>query len=99
MATETDVGLTSAKIKHTQERPSGKKTSPGVPKGKTRITADVPTKDADLLSSLAERTGYNKVTTLIRALRVLDVLERARNEGSDLQIVHKDGSRERLLLQ
>lgn len=64
-----------------------------------RVTADVPTRDANLLAELARRTGYNKVTTLLRAIRILDVLEKAQAEGADLIIINRDGSRERLVLR
>lgn len=78
------------------------KTVPGTARGvrdTVRLTADLPRKDAELLTGLAKRTGFNKVTTLVRALRVMDVLERAKDQGSDILIVNPDGSKERLLLQ
>lgn len=64
----------------------------------TRLTADLPNRDADLLTNLSQRTGYNKLTTLIRALRILDVIEDARERGETVIIERSDGSRERLLL-
>jgi hypothetical protein len=64
----------------------------------TRLTADLPNQDASLLADLAVRTGFNKVTTLVRALRVLDILEKARAAGATVVIENEDGTRERLLL-
>ena len=65
----------------------------------TRLSADLPLRDAATLASLAKETGFNKVTTLVRAIRVLAELVRAEDEGGQLVIKYPDGRRERLLLR
>jgi hypothetical protein len=67
--------------------------------GKVRLTFDVPVEDANLLAETAERTGYNKVTTFMRAIRILHDLEKAIREGGQVIIQHADGTKERLLLR
>ena len=69
------------------------------PPGTTRLTADVPESDAHLLAETAQTTGFNRVTTLIRAIRVLAELIKAEDAGGKIQITYPDGTRERLLLR
>jgi len=66
---------------------------------RVRLTFDVPTEDANALAVLARRTGYNKVTTLLRALRVLADLDQVIRDGGSVVLEHADGTRERLLLR
>ena len=49
----------------------GGATEPAVKRDTRRLTADLPTADSDLLAETARLTGFNKVTTLVRAIRVL----------------------------
>src|SRR4051794_12398682 len=69
------------------------------PARRTRLTADLPDQDADTLAEVARETGFNKVTTLIRAIRVLAELVRAENDGGELTIKYADGRRERLIIR
>jgi len=66
---------------------------------RVRLTFDVPTEDANALAELARRTGYNKVTTVLRALRVLADLDQVIRDGGSVVLEHADGTRERLLLR
>lgn len=65
---------------------------------KVRLTADLPAKDADALLSLAERLQYNKVTTLSRAIRTLDMLEHEHERGAKVYIERENGERVEILL-
>jgi hypothetical protein len=58
---------------------------------RVRISADVPERDGRTLASIAARTGYSKVATLMRAIRALDVLEQARARGARVIIEEPDG--------
>lgn len=62
----------------------------------TRLSADLPIADAETLTDLQQATGTNKVTTLVRAIRVFSELLRAEREGGELTIRYNDGRRERL---
>ncbi|MCW2818850.1 MAG: hypothetical protein JWR42_1637 [Marmoricola sp.] len=62
----------------------------------SRLSADLPVADAAVLDELARETGTNKVTALVRALRIMRELVTAEREGGVLTIQHADGSRERL---
>jgi hypothetical protein len=64
-----------------------------------RLTADLPVQDADTLAEVARETGFNKVTTLIRAIRVLAELVRAERQGGELTIKYPGGRRERLIIR
>jgi hypothetical protein len=66
---------------------------------KKRLTADLPAQDADTLARIAQFTGFNKVTTLIRAIRVLAELVRAESKGGEVMIKYPDGTRERLIIR
>ncbi len=68
-------------------------------RGMARLTFDVPVKDANRLAELSDLTGYNKVTTFLRAIRVLFDLETAARAGATITITQKDGTKERLLLR
>lgn len=68
-------------------------------RGVVRLTADVPVADANLLARVAELTGYNKVTTIVRAIRVLASLEEAERKGGEVTITYPDKTRERLLVR
>lgn len=61
-----------------------------------RLSADVPERDFDALEDLAAATGFNKLTTLVRAIRVLAELVKAQDAGGDVTINYPDGTRERL---
>lgn len=65
----------------------------------TRLTADLPARDAATLAEVADETGFNKVTTLVRAIRVLAELVRAESAGGELTIKYADGRRERLIIR
>jgi hypothetical protein len=67
--------------------------------GTARSTADLPTRDADTLAEVARGSGFNKVTTLVRAVLVLAELTRAASEGGELTTEYPDGRRERLILR
>jgi hypothetical protein len=64
-----------------------------------RLSADLPQKDADTLEDVARATGFNKVTTLVRAIRVLAELVRAEEADGELTIKYPDGRRERLIIR
>lgn len=64
-----------------------------------RLSADLPQRDAETLEEVARATGFNKVTTLVRAIRVLAELVRAENAGGELTIKYADGRRERLIIR
>ena len=80
---------------HTTDRPAASTR----PKDTRRLTADLPTADSDLLNETATLTGYNKLTTLIRAIRVLADLEKVVRAGGEVIIKEADGSRSRLILR
>lgn len=86
--------MVAAEIEHPRE--------PGAKHAKRetrRLTADLPTADSDLLAETAELTGFNKVTTLVRAIRVLADLERVVRDGGEVILKDADGTRSRLLLR
>jgi Sel1 repeat len=64
---------------------------------RVRISADVPERDSRTLASIAARTGYSKVATLMRAIRALDVLEQARARGARVIIEESDGRHREIL--
>jgi hypothetical protein len=66
-------------------------------RGLTRLTFDVPVPEGDKLDMLAGRLGYNKVTTVLRSLRILTALTEAEAKGATVTINYPDGSKERLL--
>lgn len=76
-----------------------KRTKTLAERGLVRLSVDIPADDADRLAETAASTGYNKVTTLMRAIRLLFDLERAVQNGGHVTLTHRDGTRERLLLR
>jgi len=66
---------------------------------KRRLTADLPADVWDLLNETAERSGYNKLTTLVRAIRVFAELQETVDEGGEIILKEKDGTRARLILK
>ena len=79
--------------------PAEQSASNGARRRTTRLTADLPARDAATLAEVADETGFNKVTTLVRAIRVLAELVRAENAGGELTIKYADGRRERLIIR
>lgn len=74
-------------------------TCDGGESSRTRLSADIRAEDAALLGWLSHATGYNKVTTLVRAIRVLAELVRAEQDGGELTIKYPGGRRERLIIR
>lgn len=68
-------------------------------RGLVRLTLDIPVDDANKLAETAARTGYNKTTTLMRAIRLLFDLERVVRDGGQITLTLRDGTKERLLLR
>jgi len=81
------------------EPPPGPAAPNGARRKTTRLTADLPARDAATLAEVADETGFNKVTTLVRAIRVLAELVRAERAGGELTIKYADGRRERLIIR
>lgn len=91
------MATTTGDISIGSSRGSGK-----APTGKAitrRLTADLPEDDAETLARVAESTGFNKVTTLVRAIRVLALLDDAEQQGAHFTIRYPDGQRERLIIR
>lgn len=80
-------------------RPAAESESESRKRQTTRLTADLPDHDADTLAEVAQETGFNKVTTLVRAIRVLAELVKAERDGGQLIIKYPDGRRERLIIR
>lgn len=68
-------------------------------RGLVRLTLDVPADDANKLVETADRTGYNKTTTVMRAIRLLFDLERVVRDGGQVTLTHADGTKERIILR
>jgi hypothetical protein len=69
------------------------------PAGTKRLTANLPEDAADALEKTAASTGFNKVTTLVRAIRVFSDLIEASTRGAEVVIKEPDGSASRLILR
>lgn len=67
--------------------------------GKRRLTADLPADVAETLDETARLLGYNKLTTLIRALRVFGALVQVEKAGGSVVITEADGTRSKLIVQ
>lgn len=80
---------------HTDARPTAATAS----RATSRLTADIPVEDAAELVETARVTGLNKVTIVVRALRVFAALVRAEAAGGTVTITYADGRRERLLIR
>lgn len=73
--------------------------SPGTTtNGLIRLIVNLPVKDAKLLKALARKQKTNKVTALVKAFRVLETLNVISSQGSRIEITHKNGSVDELLL-
>lgn len=57
-----------------------------------RLTFDVPADDARALEQTAAESGFNKVTTFIRAIRLLAELDRHQRAGGEVLLRSADGS-------
>jgi hypothetical protein len=64
-----------------------------------RLTANLPMDAAADLRAAAAATGFNKLTTLSRAIRVFAELVRIDRAGGKVTIEEADGTRTRLLLR
>lgn len=64
----------------------------------TRLTADLPTSDSELLGKVADDMGTTKVTALSRAIRILARLTEGQREGQRVILESPDGSRTELFL-
>lgn len=64
-----------------------------------RLTANLPVADSRLLDETAKLTGYNKLTTLVRAIRVLAEVEKVVSAGGEVILKEASGSRSRLILR
>lgn len=64
----------------------------------TRLIVNLPIKDARLLKMLSRRQKTNQTTTLVKAIRVLETLNVISSKGSHIEITHKNGSVDELLL-
>lgn len=71
---------------------------PMVADERTKLTVALPSSVNSLLSRLAKDSGYNKTTTLVRAVRLLGTVEDALRDGGRVTVTHADGVRERLTL-
>ena len=68
-------------------------------KSTVRLTANLPADAGQELDEAARATGFNKLTTLVRAIRVFSELLDAERRGGQVIIQEADGSRARLLLR
>lgn len=66
---------------------------------RVRLSVDLPAGDAATLVDVARETGFNKTSTLVRAIRLLADLQRTVRDGGEVILTHADGTRERLLLR
>ena len=67
-------------------------------RGLVRLSVDLPVEDANRLEEVSRRSGYNKVTTLMRAIRLLADLDAHERGGGEVILTGTDGTRERLRL-
>ena len=67
-------------------------------RGLVRLSVDLPVDDANRLEEVSRRSGYNKVTTLMRAIRLLADLDAHERAGGEVTLTNADGSKERLRL-
>lgn len=67
-------------------------------RGLTRLTVDLPSDATEQLAKTAAESGYNKTTTLMRAIRLLADLTRHVRANGEILLVAEDGSKERLRL-
>lgn len=65
---------------------------------RVKVTVEIPVEDNKLLGRLAKRAGYNKVTMLVRAIRVLGMLEDAKADGGRIIVERSHGRSQELLL-
>lgn len=61
-------------------------------RGLVRLTFDVPADDARLLEQTAAASGFNKITTFIRAIRLLAELDKHQRAGGEVLLRSSDGS-------
>lgn len=73
-------------------------TTPASP-GTKRLTANLPLDAAEALDKTAASTGFNKLTTVVRAIRVFADLIEASSRGAEVVIKEADGSATRLILR
>lgn len=92
--TDTASSLESIRAKTTQAEQAAADEAPS----RVKITAELPTRDNEELGRIAKLTGYNKVTTLVRAIRVLALLEDAKDAGGRIVVEKRGGERSELLL-
>jgi hypothetical protein len=64
-----------------------------------RLIANISASDAEVLTSLAQQAGYNRATTLVRAIRVFASLAEAEDAGGTITVTYPDGRRERVLVR
>jgi hypothetical protein len=64
-----------------------------------RLTANLPLDAAQDLETTANLTGFNKLTTLVRAIRVFADLIRVTQDGGEVIIKEAHGTRSRLVLR
>ncbi len=69
------------------------------PAGTKRLTANLPLDAAEALDKTAASTGFNKLTTIVRAIRVFADLIEASSRGAEVVIKEADGSATRLILR
>ena len=67
-------------------------------RGLARLTVDLPHDAVEQLAETSLVSGYNKTTTLMRAIRLLADLTRHVRAGGEVLLVAADGSKERLRL-
>ena len=67
--------------------------------GTKRLTANLPLDAAEALDKTAASTGFNKLTTIVRAIRVFADLIEASSRGAEVVIKEADGSATRLILR
>ena len=64
---------------------------------KVRLIVDLPKEDASRLQQLAENSGTNQSTALVKAVRLAEIIQTFLDAGSEIQVINRDGSRESLL--
>lgn len=60
-----------------------------------RLVADLPTPEAERLAAIAARSGHNRTTTLIRAIRLLELVDA---EEGPVVVEGPDGTRCQVVL-
>lgn len=60
-------------------------------RGLARLNFDVPVADANLFEDVARKSGFNKVTTFIRAVRLLADLDAHQRAGGEVLLRSADG--------